>query len=500
MIGPFHPVPVSSLLRARGAFTLMKKAVGLGLVGLVVLGLILFSFIRPPSVTYDRDTVKRVAEQIREMGTEGYDVLEAEYYLLSAIYYHRRGNDGKASALLNEAVSTLSSASLLPSPPPVEWKIREYFESRSIPSPRDVIPSNVFTVTRGGYLSYYRGDRWKLSCFIIVAVGKLEDGTYFFYQGRFPLMPKEGPFKPKVYIGGRWITPDVVFAGPIYVNRGDDNILIYQRDLSGKFLQILSFDSSRRLWVHEIKGNGTILHLEAKGEGLPMWLGDWNGSVIVHGVYPKARDLDLWAGFWEVGEMEGFVRWGDKEMRLRGFLVFDRASHRPLLLPEKGNVGAPLAFSCLVIHQKGLTVMIAHSSNPSPLNGSFEHQMRINIGNRSLFSTDFALEDDGDLQPSQFRVWGRFEGGWLNLTGKVVEFWPERWAIGSGTWWSGETFSWGRSFSRWSGEITLGDEVFKVDAWGVGEFTRCGQGGEVGGNGGCWGRWIQIPISQSGGS
>ncbi len=471
----------------------------IAIIGLVSLLLLFaFTFTLPRTyVKYEPDKVRQIAEQIREKRLKGYDVLEAEYHLLSAIYYHKKGDDGKASTLLNEAVSSLNDASLLPQHPPVKWKVRESFSGGRVPSPDDIVPSTVFITTTKGYISYYRGDSWKLSCFILAAVGQLENGTDFFYQGRFPLMPEEGPFKPKMYINGRWIVPDVIFAGPIYVNRSHEGILIYQRDLSGKYLQTLSYDRTRRLWIHELRGpNGTVLHLEANGEGAPMWLGDWNGTMIVHGVYPKVRDLDLWAGFWEVGRMEGFVRWKGREVHLRGFLVFDRASHRSLFSLEKRNVGAPLAFSCLVMHQEGLTVMITHATNPSPLRGySFEHQMRINFDGRSVFTTDFTFEDDGGLQPSEFRVRGRFEGGWFDLTGRVVEFWPGKWATGSGTWWNEEgAFSWGRSFSKWEGQISVGGKVIKVDAWGVGEFTRYGHGTEVNGCEGCWGRWGPEPL------
>ncbi len=70
---------------------------------------------------------------------------------------------------------------------------------------------------------------------------------------------------------------------------------------------------------------------------------------------------------------------------------------------------------------------------------------------------------------------GEFEGGYFNLTGKVVSFWLSRWAIGRGTWWSRDGMhSWGRAFIEWTGEIVINGMVMKVNATGVGEFTRYG--------------------------
>ncbi len=452
-----------------------------------------------------REELSELAIEMAERKRQGYDVTQAKYYLLSAIYYYREGNLEKALEFFDRAREALESAELLASLPEREWSIAEStVEIDRIPTTWDVVPiGSVFVETGGGYLDYPRNDdHWKLSCFIFFAVGQTEDGSEFFYQGRLPLKPEEGPFRPKIYVDGRWIQLDSVFAGPLYFDGGEEFGLptLYQYDLSGRYVQTLSYDEERRLWMHRIEsvgGGEAILDVRVQAVGVPMWIGEWNGSLIIHGVYPRQRDLDLWGAFWDVGFMEGSINVGGERHEVSGFFVFDRASHRTYSMPPTGNAGAPLAFSCMVICQEDLCVLVSHSENPSPLDigVSFEHQMRINLLdlNLSVATTDFELWDDGSIQPSQLRIVGRFDGGWFNLTGYVVEFWPERWAVGKGTWWDEDgLFSWGRSFSRWVGEIVVGNQTIHVDAWGAGEFTRYGQGGEprpCGVGEGCWGRW-----------
>lgn len=166
-------------------------------------------------------------------------------------------------------------------------------------------------------------------------------------------------------------------------------------------------------------------------------------------------------------------------------------------------MGSPLAFSCMVIWQKDLVVMVAHSRNPSPLDPgvSFQHQLRVNIlsSNLSLATTDFELSDDGSPQPRVFRLVGRLPNGYLNLTGKVVLYWPNRWVVGEGTWWSNGYFTWGRAFTEWTGEIVIGNVTIPVSAWGAGEYTRYGEEAPEGhatqGAGcGCWGRWSTTAV------
>lgn len=296
-----------------------------GLIGVLLAAFLLPSLVAPTS--FSQEDLREPVAELEKKRKLGYDVLEAEYYLLSARYHYRAGNREKAVRLALEARELLERAEPLPTLPEREWKAAEsnVWVAR-VPTVWDFVPvGTVFVKTKNGYLAYPKGDsRWKLSCFIMIAAGRTEEGRVFVYQGRLPLMPEEAPFRPKLYLGGRWVTPRIVFVGPLYFDEGEKFGLptVYQYDLSGEYMQYLSYDEKHRLWIHVIKSlrsGETLLEVRAKAVGVPMWLGEWNGSFLVHGVYPRVKDFDLWGGFWDVGVMNATVRIGGRMYRVKGF-------------------------------------------------------------------------------------------------------------------------------------------------------------------------------------
>ncbi len=460
----------------------------------------------PPSNNYT-ETLKQLRSRIAELREKGYDVLKAEYYLLSAKYLWMSGRRDAALEMIRAAEDYLRNPPLLPEArnPAIRYEVVPNVTSvERVPTSWDFVPLNtVFVLTKEGYLEYPRNDygSWKLSCFILGAIGRDSEGRLVLYQGRLPMKPEENPFKPKIYVGGKWFVPNIVFAGPLYYRNGSNYVEVYEYDLSGRYVETLKYYPANRTWVHVIaeRGGRTILRVVARGEGIPMWLGEWGKTFLVHGAYPKAKGFDLWAGFWDVGPMNATISVGGRTIRVTGYLIVDRASHRafPIQGSEVGNAGgAPLAFSCMVIRQGSLTIMITNTSNPSPANppASPEHQIRINVPslNFSAATTNFTLRDNGGLQPSTFTLVAWFKGGYLNLTGKAVIYWPSRWPTGAGTWWRGDSgFSWGRAFIRWEGTVLIHGITLRVNTLGMGEFTRysptapnptatCPEGG------GCW--------------
>mgnify|MGYP000645612849 CR=1 FL=1 len=296
------------------------------IVGVLLAAFLLSSLVAPTS--FSQEDLRKLVAELEKKRKLGYDVLKAEYYLFSARYHYRAGNREKAVRLTLKARELLERAEPLPTLPEREWKAAEsnVWVSR-VPTVWDFVPvGTVFVRTKSGYLAYPRGDtRWKLSCFIVVAMGQTEDGRVFVYQGRLPLMPEEAPLRPKLYLGGRWLTPRIVFAGPLYFDEGERFGLptVYQYDLSGEYMQYLSYDEGRRLWIHAIRSlrsGETLLEIRARAVGVPMWLGEWNGSFPVHGVYPRAKDFDLWGGFWDVGAMNATVSVGGRTYRVKGVL------------------------------------------------------------------------------------------------------------------------------------------------------------------------------------
>ncbi len=456
-----------------------------------------------------RSMLEDLVGKVRDLKGEGYDVLMAEYYILAAKQSWSEGDVEKAVTLLEKAKEELDNAKPLPEAPnpATDYEIVpntvEVF--RWVPTGWDFVPvGTVFVVTDEGYLEYPRNDPdWKLSCFILGAVGLDEDGNMFLYQGRLPMKPEEGPFRPRVYYGGKWVIPEMTFVGPLYYREGDGYVEVYEYDLSGEYLQTLTYRYKERLWIHTIervRDGEKILEITAKAEGMPMWLGEWGKTFIIHGIYPKAKGIDLWAGFWDVGGMNATLRVSGREVRVKGFLIVDRASHKPHLEGGAGAPpgGAPLEFTCMVIYQRNLTIMITHSSNPSPLQppATLQHQMRVNMPFGTILLLNFTIEDDGTLQPSKFRLYSYFGEGYINATGEVIVFWPPKWVSGQGTWWDSDAvFTWGRAFIRWRGVMVFDGKEYEINALGMGEFTRYSPnpqddwGGTCPQNGDCWGRW-----------
>ncbi len=449
------------------------------------------STISTTSTTGLKEEYNKLLAYARKLRLEGYDTIYAEYLLLSAYYHYNMGSVDEALKLLSEAEQVLNNTSRLPETPRIKYNIVDNtLYIRKKPSPWDFVPlGTVFVLSSKGYLAYPSNDLgWKLSCFIIVAWGK-NGSKWFAYQGRLPLAPWESVFRPRVFIKGKWHVINVTFAGPLYYDNGSGGIFdyptVYEYDLSGKIMEYLTYIPENRTWVHgiiDVAENKTILVIRAHGIGVPMWLGSWNNSYLIHGVYAKSQGLDLWSGFWEVGIMTATINLGGYKGEFRGVFVFDRASHHVYGIDNAFDAGGlVLSFSSMVIHQDDLDIMITVSENPSPMRTEkhFEHQLRINMlhKNITIDTVDFELEDDGGLQPHLFTLQGRIPDGYINLTGKVVSYWPPKWPRAHGAWWNDNvTETWGRAFIHWKGIIVYGGETIRVDALGAGEFTRYAEG------------------------
>ena len=366
-----------------------------------------------------------------------------------------------------------------------------------VPTVRDFVPIGItYELSENGLLTYVPDDGWKLSCFILVAVGWTEDEQHMlFYQGRLPFTG-EGIFRPRIYVDGEYVRSVPRFRGGMFYDEDGTPELPYPTVSvrgEGGYVETLAYDEVRQRWFHAIKppaGSAPdALALEFVGQavGTPFWMGPMEGPYIVHGAYSNIRDVDIWGGFWVPGTFKANLTLpGCGKLAFEGFFLFDRAVHRVYgrhkaseAGPVRSPAGAVLAFSCLVVFHEEFCIMVAHSENPTPADfPRFEHQGRINLwaGDASHTFNNFTLISMGDpLQPSSFHLYGPFEQGYVDLRGEVVAYWPPNgWRVNRGTWWDPRgRFTWGRALISWSGTVRVGDEVMEVSgAMGVGEFTR----------------------------
>ena len=429
------------------------------------------------------------APRIREFRQEysrrrwmGYDVFLAYEYYVRALNAYKRGDRDEAAKLFEEAVEALKEAEPLPSLPRRSWEVTDSnIMIEDVPSPSDFVPLGITYVrSRNGYIAYPSNEpRWKLSCFIYVAYGESEEGDVFVYHGRLPFTG-ESPHKPRIWLNGRWIYPFPTFYPPMYYD--EKRVMVYNYDASHSYIQTLTYDPEKRLWIHEIKpvkGDGLRLRIVGRAMGKTFWMGRWDGPFIVHGVTFNKKDIDIWGGFWDIGEMTAELILDGRRYTFKGSFLFDRASHLTYYYDSArdGGAGAPLEFSCFYLCQDDFCLAVAHTDNPSPFDppANPQHQARLNLfkENRSYPLTEFTLWDDGGIQPKTLYLVGRFEGGEIRIVGEPINYWPDRWKVSRGTWWNPEAYrAWGRATIYWTGNVTINGEVIEVDAYGIGEFTR----------------------------
>lgn len=429
-----------------------------------------------------KDVIKSLISKARKLHSEGYDTTYAHYLLLSSAWYLRRGDLGRAEELLKKAEELLSNPVLRGSVSKLNFTIKPYaLVSTKQPSKWDFVPlGTVFVRSKYGYLTYPRNDRnWVLSCFILVAVGRSEDGKVVAYQGRLPLSPTEGVFRPRVFIGGKWRVLNTLFTGPLYYEEGSNYVKVYEYDLSHNYMQYIEYVVSNHTWIHAIinlRSSEELIKVVGKPEGPPMWLGGWGSTYLPHGIYSRVKGIDLWSGFWVVGPAEVTVKVGNHKGVFRGFFVFDRASHRSLILNEEAVThgrGSPVAFTCMVIKGRGFYIALTYSRNPSPLNVTLEHQLRMVVNGEVVDVSNFTVVDDGSIQPKWFRVYAKLPNGYLRMYGKVINYWPPTWPRSLGTWWNpNATTTWGRAFTLWAGKAVINGREYSFKAVGVGEYTR----------------------------
>ena len=359
-----------------------------------------------------------------------------------------------------------------------------------VPTLKDFVPLGIeFIKTENNELKW-NGLKWRLSCFIMVGIGRTTQGNLFLFQLRIP-HPVHGEGHNTntdlFFINNKWHAFYTLYS-PIYFDEGEKfehpTVYCYGKDRSGnEYIGSISYKEKDREWIYKvtpIKGNGVNVEIKVHPRGTTYWMGKPEGPYIIHGAIFNKEDIDAWGGFWEIGPCEGKIeKPGVGKIEFTGNAIWDRAYHIVYYSDTAiGAAGAPLTFTCGYIYANDFQLTIGCAENPSPIVPPvpFQHQGRLSFPGRNLsFRFDnYELSDSGGLQPTKFYINGSYEEGEVNLEGNVYLFYPKKWGVGKGTWWDlNASRTWGRAFIRWNGRITLYDEVIEVnDAVGVFECTR----------------------------
>ena len=372
----------------------------------------------------------------------------------------------------------------------------------------DFVPFGVaLSKLEDGKMVIDREEGWTASNF--VAFGMLTDGdnTLFFH----PSINMGGSHGVRLVFNGRKMYRFLP-GSPYYDESG--RFFPYptvHTNPRNRIVTAMAYDEEARTWYVKIVDTGTsppteILYVKGKGRLNPLWIGKPEGPFVVHGV-AGVKDgwllLDAWGGFLDFAELLE-ARYRDPETGVsynftEGFFFFDREYHK--LLPvgkvkvEGGEIVDGVEFNAMSFHKiEGEEVefifIMARNPLPEALKGKFqfpefERLGRINFvdRNESYRLDDYRFWTDGELQPNLYFLKGNITDGnggivgEVNLRAEAFDFWGKRgtenWHVGKPWWDPDGEVAWGRSFVKWRGTITLGNETITVEeALGFGEFHR----------------------------
>lgn len=284
------------------------------------------------------------------------------------------------------------------------------------------------------------------------------------------------------------------------------------------FVNIIAYDEETRTWYHKILDQRTsppreILYVEGRGRLAPLWIGKPEGPFVVHGIVGVREGwltLDTWGGYLDFEELLECrfhdPRTGRTYEFKEGFTFMDREYHRDLplgrLTIRDGRIVDGVEFDCMSFHRtegEEIEFIFCLALNPLPSEikeefefPEFERFGRIAFPDRgkTYRFDDYQFWTDGKLQPELYFLRGNFTDeadrivGSVDLRAEAEDFWgrggTENWRIQSPRWDPEGGVAWGRSFIKWRGTITFGDEIIEVEGVpGFGEFMRYKPGGET---------------------
>jgi len=79
---------------------------------------------------------------------------------------------------------------------------------------------------------------------------------------------------------------------------------------------------------------------------------------------------------------------------------------------------------------------------------------------------DFKFTDNGGLTPTKYKIEGKFNGGSLEISGKIINRWWERKVVEK------IPVSFNQPFIEWEGKMIVDGKTMNLSAPGVAEFTR----------------------------
>ena len=362
---------------------------------------------------------------------------------------------------------------------------------KDLPTAYDFMPTTMYRESEYHTLGYTPGGPLRVwTCFNPFIIGKTADDKHsiIFHWGF--LFPDPGRVEAAVplYLDYRPVN-GVVFKAPVYYDKEKKlyphpTIYIFgERKKDGvKYVESLSYNEPEREWIIVIKPAGSeegwSFESRTKCRGIPLWFGKPDGPYTFFGIYPNIKDVDVWSSCWDTGVCKGNLTVpGLGTYPFSGPFINVRSIHFAYYgTPELAGWAhsLPLLGQYGFLQQDDLTLKFGYCPNPIP-----EHlpefkplrSGRIDLHSKGKYSVfdNFNYSDSGGPIPSKFHLWGEYERGKVDLTGEPYVHFPKEdneWIRPTEIWWekgAKRNASWGRTFNRWTGEITCDGETIKVE-------------------------------------
>ena len=455
----------------------------------------------------------KLRAEYQKKRAQGYDVSEVERWIEKARDAFEKGDYETASEMLDKAIEALKRAKKIPQFPFPVVKSNSWITDPI--TLYDFVPFGVTLVKLpDNRIVIDRKKGWIASNFVQFGMAVDDEHILIFHSSvniggsHFRLM--FGRLENNTFSGKRMY---MFLRGASYYDEGGKYFpypTVYSNPKNDYVLTI-AYDEKTRTWYHKILYTKSsppveILYIEGRGRLAPLWVGKPEGPFVVHGIAGIRGGklcLDTWGGYLDFEEVK-VIRYYDMESNKtytfsKGFAFMDREYHRLLPLGEvkikEGKIVDGVEFDAMSFHKvdgEEIEFIFILARNPLPPElkkkfefPEFERIGRINFVSRgeSYRLDEYIFWTDGKLQPEMYFLKGNITDesgkvvGKVDLKARAFAYWgrrgTENWGVGR-PWWDPEgRVAWGRSFVKWSGTITLRDEIIRVeDVLGFGEFHR----------------------------
>lgn len=316
---------------------------------------------------------------------------------------------------------------------------------------------------------------WHSNNFCNYGIGATKDKEHkILFCGCFNLT---GAKIHKVAIDGRWF--ELRGSGPARYDEGIGHFThptIYADAVGNGIVYTIArtYHYPERKWIWRIQNQdgSIILNVELNARGQAFWFGKPSGPYIMHGLASplRRRTFDVWGGFLDFCDFVAELKAPTiGVLSFRGFAGVDREWHKRI--GENPDATPPyhavLCYNAFALINEEIDMIIYESFDPwTGEEWARTGRIRL-IEEDAIYPFDnFKFTDNGGLTPTEYKIEGKFKGGSLDVSGRIINRWWERRVV------ERIPVSFNQPFIEWKGKIVVDGRAINISALGVAEFTR----------------------------